>query len=198
MNQAGTKHAPNGLCLTTNRLELVAGTVELAEAETSNLTSFALLLEVPTPPAWPPPLNDEHSQKYFLDSLRSSGPEDAGWNLWFCILREPRALVGVAGFKGTPKAGVAEIGYSMLETHQRKGYCTEAVAALIDWAFAHREVQAVIAHTLPELMPSIRVMEKCGLVFAGEGPIEDGVRTVRYQLTRGSFEGGGPHLHSER
>lgn len=187
MNQASTQQTANGLCLRTNRLQLVAGTVEIAEAEISDLESFARLLEVPTPQVWPPPLNDEQSQKYFLESLRSSGSEDAGWNLWFCILREPRALVGVAGFKGAPRAGVAEIGYSMLETHQRNGYCTEAVNALIDWAFAHRELESVIAHTLRELIPSIRVMEKCGLVFAGEGPIEDGRQTVRYELTRERF-----------
>jgi RimJ/RimL family protein N-acetyltransferase len=42
-----------------------------------------------------------------------------------------------------------------------------------------------VAHTFPELTPSIRVMEKCGMVFAGHGPVEDGMQTIRYELTRG-------------
>lgn len=46
----------------------------------------------------------------------------------------------------------------------------------------------VIAHTLPDLRPSIRVMEKCGFVFAGHGPLEDGIETVRYELTRQAFQ----------
>ncbi len=169
-------------------MELVAGTIELARAEINDLAVFARLLGIPKPVIWPPPLNDENSQRYFLASLEQAGPGDAGWNLWFCIRREPRELVGSAGFKGSPKDGVVEIGYSMLEAQQRNGYCTEAARALIRWAFGHPEVKMVIAHTLPDLRPSIRVMEKCGFVFAGHGPLEDGIETVRYELTRQAFQ----------
>ncbi len=175
------------LLLRTNRLELVAGTVELAQAEINDLAAFAGLLDVPTPQVWPPPLNDEHSQRHFLQSLEQAGPGDAGWNLWFCIHRAPRMLVGCAGFKGKPQNGVVELGYSVLEAHQRNGYCTEAVQALIKWAFGHPKVEMVIAHTLTGLTASIRVMEKCGLRFVGDGPIEDGVRTIRYELLRSRF-----------
>jgi len=175
------------LRLFTTRLELVPGTVELVRAELSDLSAFAGLLQVPAPAVWPPPLNDEHSQRHFLASLQQAKATDVGWNLWFCVRREPRELVGVAGFKGSPKNGLVEIGYSMLEAHQRNGYCTEAVRALISWALQNQDVQGVVAHTLPELTPSIRVMERCGFVFAGDGPLEDGMRTVRYELSREQF-----------
>jgi [ribosomal protein S5]-alanine N-acetyltransferase len=186
----GTSHSltMNGLRLTTTRLELVAGAVELAKAEIDDLPELARLLDVPLPTHWPPPLNDEQSQKYFLDALLNAAPNHAGWYLWYCLRRGPRALIGSAGFKGIPANGVVEIGYSMLEEHQRNGYCTEAVRGLIGWAFHHADVNLVIAHTLPGLLPSIRVMEKCGLVFAGNGPVEDGMQTVRYELTRKRFE----------
>ena len=178
----------NGLRLTTTRLELVAGTIELAKAELDDLPALARMLDVPLPGRWPPPLNDENSQRFFLDALLKAAPSHAGWQLWYCLLREPRVLLGNAGFKGIPAGGLVEIGYSMLEEHQRNGYCTEAVRALIGWAFQHPGVNLVIAHTLPALVPSIRVMEKCGLVFAGNGPLEDGVQTVRYELTRKRFQ----------
>jgi RimJ/RimL family protein N-acetyltransferase len=173
------------LRLYTDRLELVAATVALAEAEINDVACLAPLLDVACPAIWPPPLNDEHSQRAFLASLAKSN--EAGWNLWYCIRRQPRELVGNAGFKGQPRNGLAEIGYSMLEAHQRKGFCTEAVRALLGWAFQHPGVQMVVAHTLPGLTPSIRVMEKCGFVFAGEGPIEDGMQTIRYELTPAGF-----------
>lgn len=176
------------LRLFTKRLELVAGTVELARAEINDRGAFARLLNAPIPASWPPPLNDANSQQHFLSTLQKAGPADAGWTLWFCILREPRCLVGNAGFKRRPSRGCVEIGYSILEAHQRNGYCTEAVQALIAWAFEQPEVQTVLADTLPGLTPSIRVMEKCGLMFAGEGPIEDGMRTIRYQLPRNRFQ----------
>lgn len=176
------------LRLFTTRLELVAATVALAQAEIGDLSAFAGLLNVPRPTSWPPPLNDEHSQRSFLASLQKAEPRAAGWNLWFCIRRDQRELVGNAGFKGGPKDGFVEIGYSMLEAHQRNGYCTEAVRTLIGWAFQCRDVQSVIAHTLAGLVPSIRVMEKCEFLFVGEGPIEDGMRTVRYELPRARFQ----------
>jgi RimJ/RimL family protein N-acetyltransferase len=76
----------------------------------------------------------------------------------------------------------------MLEAHQRNGNCTEAVRALIAWAFQRPTVQIVVGHTLTGLTPSIRVMEKCGFVFVGEGPIEDGMQTIRYELTQSRFQ----------
>ena len=172
------------LRLFSTRLELVSATVELAQAEINDLSALAGLLNVPTPAIWPPPLNDEQSQRKFLASLQKAKTSDVGWNLWFCIRREPSELVGIAGFKGSPKDGFVEIGYSMLEAHQGNGHWTEAVRVLVDWALQNRAVQAVVAHTLPDLTPSIRVMEKCGFVFVGDGPIEDGMPTIRYELRK--------------
>jgi [ribosomal protein S5]-alanine N-acetyltransferase len=149
---------------------------------------LAELLDTPPPKKWPPPLNDEQSQQHFLASLQKAAASDAGWNLWFCVRREPRELIGNAGFKGSPRNGLVEIGYSMLEMHQRQGYATEAVRALLSWAFQSPVVQRVAADTLPELTPSIRVMEKSGFAFVGDGPVEDGMRTIRYELTRERFQ----------
>jgi [ribosomal protein S5]-alanine N-acetyltransferase len=177
-----------GLRLFTNRLELVAATIELAEAELSNPLALAGLLDVPSPTGWPPPLNDEDSQRHFLSLLREAEPDAAGWSLWFCICRAPRALIGNAGFKGPPREGSVEIGYSMLESQQRNGYCTEAVRALLAWAFEHQTVDTILAHTLPASRPSMRVLEKSGFVPVGVGPLEDGVRTIRYELPRERFQ----------
>ena len=111
----------NGLQLFTDRLNLVASTLKLARAEMTDLEAFATLLDVSRPPTWPPPLNDEGSQQHFLASLQKAGPKDTGWNLWFCISLRPREILGVAGFKDSPSNGVAEIGYSVLESHQGRG-----------------------------------------------------------------------------
>jgi [ribosomal protein S5]-alanine N-acetyltransferase len=90
--------------------------------------------------------------------------------------------------RASPMDGLVEIGYSMLEMHQRQGYATEAVRGLLSWAFQNPEVQRVVADTLPGLTPSIRVMEKSGFAFVGDGPIEDGMPTIRYELTRDRFQ----------
>jgi ribosomal-protein-alanine N-acetyltransferase len=79
-------------------------------------------------------------------------------------------MIGNAGFKGSPKDGLVEIGYSMLEMHHRQGYATEAVRGLLSWAFQNPEVQRVVADTLPGLTPSIRVMKNSGSRLSAMGP----------------------------
>jgi ribosomal-protein-alanine N-acetyltransferase len=69
-----------------------------------------------------------------------------------------------------------EVGYSLLPAYQNKGFATEATAALIAAAYRNGAKQ-VLAETLPHLIASRRVMEKCGMVFVGPGS-EDGV--IRY------------------
>ena len=48
-------------------------------------------------------------------------------------------------------------------------------------------MQVVVAHTLPELTPSVRVLERYGFVLVGDGPVEVGMRTIRYEVTPGRF-----------
>src|SRR6476469_4442706 len=47
--------------ITTERLELIASTLELARAEIEDRDRFAQLLDARVPVDWPPPLNDTDS-----------------------------------------------------------------------------------------------------------------------------------------
>lgn len=172
----------------TNRLVLIAGTLELATLEMDNLEQFSQLLEAETPEDWPPPLNDDESQSYFYNFLKEN-PDAVGWTVWFITLRsedkKKNKLIGNAGFKGKPSAdGTVEIGYSILEPYQRNGYATEAVQGLMEWAFSVSEANRIIAETFPDLHASIRVLEKNGFRFIGQGS-EEG--TIRYELGRKDF-----------
>src|SRR3954462_5275869 len=174
----------NGFTVLTTRLELIAATAETVSLELRNVVQFATALGVPVPASWPPPLNDEGSQRWYLEMLQR--PASAvGWALWYLIRREPtRELVGVAGFKGRPVDGSCEIGFSLLPSFQGNGYATEASRELIRWAFSHHDVERVTSETLPDRPDSIRVMEKCGMRFIGDGNPEEGQRTVRYAVDR--------------
>jgi len=175
------------LTLLTPRLELNAATAETVSLELHDVERFATVLGVPVPSSWPPPLHDEGSQRWYLEMLECE-ESTAGWALWYLVRREPtRELVGVAGFKGRPADGVCEIGYSVLPSFHGSGYATEASLELIRWAFSHRDVDRVTGETLPDLIDSIRVMEKCGMRFAGDGNPEEGQRTVRYAVNRAEF-----------
>ena len=165
--------------LRTTRLELIAATLQMAVAERDDRGSlerdFGIRLALP----WPPPLNDEASLAWSISVLREAKGE-AGWGFWYIALPpaeegEPLVAIGNGGFKGGPDAtGTVEIGYAVLEEHQRRGYASEAVEALVAWAFLQSGVRRVIAETYPVLIGSIGVLRKTGFREIGPGS-EEGV-----------------------
>jgi ribosomal-protein-alanine N-acetyltransferase len=161
--------------LTTDRLELIAATPESLRAELEGPTQLAAVLGVAVPPVWPPPLNSAETVHYALSFLEG-GPERVGWMSWYFVRKEGRVLVGQGGFCGLPEGGVVEVGYSLLEAHQKRGYATEAVRALIDHAVSAASVHTVTAQTLPELTPSIRVLERLGFRLVGPGAEPGAIR----------------------
>jgi RimJ/RimL family protein N-acetyltransferase len=173
----------------SERLELIAATAEMVRCEIQNRSELARLVKAHVPENWPPPLNDESSQRWTLQFLLAN-PDAPGFGTWYMALpdrtAEGKSLVGIAGFKGRPAPdGTVEVGYSVMEDRQRQGYGSEATAALIAWAFGHPEVSRVIAETFPHLRPSIRVMERNGMSYLGSGS-EEGV--IRYGITREEFD----------
>lgn len=84
------------------------------------------------------------------------------------MLRSAEAIIGAAAFKGPPVGGVVEIAYGIGADYQNQGFATEAVKALVRYAFRTPGVVAVRAHTLPEANASTRVLEKCGFQYVSE------------------------------
>ncbi|MGH8005003.1 MAG: GNAT family N-acetyltransferase [Limisphaerales bacterium] len=185
--------------ITTERLELFPGTVELLSAELEGLGAFRQKLGVEVPETWPPDLYDRPAIEFIANYLKENA-DASGWGPWYLVLRnnegKPETLVGTCGYKGKPLSdGTVEIGYSVLAEYQRKGYAAEAARALVDRAFSHPAVTRVIAETFPELIPSIRVLEKNGFVLIGEGS-EPGV--IRYTLPRAVHEKRSQTLQQEK
>ena len=75
-----------------------------------------------------------------------------------------------------------EIGYAVVEQFQKKGYATEAVRALVQWAFSHPQVVRVIAETYPDNTACSRVLEKSDFKYFGKG-LEEG--TIQFEVRKG-------------
>ena len=104
-----------------------------------------------------------------------SHPDQWEWYAIWMIELKDSTHIGELCFKGLSADGIAEIGYGISEEYQNNGYATEAVRAILEWAFSHAEVAAVEAETAPDNIASKRVLEKCG--FAPNGVIgEEGPR----------------------
>lgn len=86
------------------------------------------------------------------------------WGSWLVIRKPDGMVIGDIGFKGKPdKNRTVEVGYGFLEEYWNKGYATEAVGKLIQWAFSTSKVDKVIAETLPNNYGSMRVLEKLNM-----------------------------------
>jgi ribosomal-protein-alanine N-acetyltransferase len=151
------------LTIRTPRLELIAETAELAITEFSGGRQLSAALDAEVP-EWPPE-GIADAMALFAAQLQRD-PALAGWLSWYWILVDPatgrRTLIGSGGFTSPPVDGTVATGYSLLPDYRGKGYATEAVRALADWAFSHPAVLKIIAETLPDNEPSIRVLHRAG------------------------------------
>jgi RimJ/RimL family protein N-acetyltransferase len=96
-------------------------------------------------------------------------PGAAPWLLRVMALRTPeRPMVGLVGFHGPPDlTGTAEVGYEVERAHRRRGYATEATAALTVWALREGGARRVVAGIRPENEASMRVVARLGFTPVG-------------------------------
>jgi len=101
-----------------------------------------------------------------IEKMDRANESDHPWfSYWLIVIRETSFGAGMAGFKGLPnEKGEVEIGYGIDPECQGKGYMTEAVEALVAWAFQNDRCLSVIApDTKRSNIASNRVLEKVGM-----------------------------------
>ena len=107
-------------------------------------------------------------------------PDQWQWYAIWMIELNDGTHIGELCFKGLDSNGIAEIGYGISEKYLNNGYATEAVKAVLEWAFNNPNITAIEAETDSENVASKRVLEKCGFIVNGkigeEGP--------RYTISR--------------
>ncbi len=87
------------------------------------------------------------------------------YTYWLIVVVQESFGAGLVGFKGYPDEDwKVEIGYGIDPSCQGKGYTTEAVRALIAWAFEEPSCKSVIApDTKKWNTASNRVLKKVGM-----------------------------------
>lgn len=71
--------------------------------------------------------------------------------------------LGICGLVKRDEDNPPDIGFAFLPAFRGGGLCTEAGAAVLDWAQEHKISNHILAYTNPENQASIRVLEKLGL-----------------------------------
>src|ERR1700688_1403834 len=117
-----------------------------------------------------------------------AGANKAGGVEVFLIARRDETVVGACGV--APQEQTPELGYWLGVPYWGQGYATEALHAVIDYAFTdlgHEALQAGSRVTNPA---SRRVLEKCGFQWTGVGlyrisSIKASAPIDRFRLERG-------------
>ena len=89
--------------------------------------------------------------------------------LWTIISKADNKMVGDLCFVGEPDAdGKIEIGYGTYEEFRKRGFMTEAVRAMIEWAKNQPGLKTIIASTDKTNVDSFSVLQKNSFTKSGE------------------------------
>jgi [ribosomal protein S5]-alanine N-acetyltransferase len=167
--------------IVTPRLALIAVTPETVQSEKAGDGHLGELIGCTIPANWPPRDWEPHVFDFLLKQF-DEHPDQIGWCRYVAFLHPDgsRTLIGTAGgFAKVATPSEAEFGYSIIPPFEGRGFATEAAKAIVECLRSDERITSVIAHTFPSLSGSIRVMEKCGLIYDGEG---EEAGTIRYRM----------------
>ena len=172
----------HNVTLETGRLILRPLTVDDADAvfvwagdpEVNRYMSYPLHTDIETTRQW-------------LQSVeQDSEPQAALENYTFGFVRRSDGLLICSGGIRRQEDDIWDFGYNLRRDCWGRGYATEAMRAIIDFARTRRGAKIFAAHHAVDNPASGRVMEKCGLTFChcGECSKLDGSETFRAKVYR--------------
>lgn len=159
MRRAAVRPTSTGFVLITptERLRFVGLEESHRRALAAGKPELARLLGVVVPEGWP------EFPEAFVPAPEGVVPRPTEWNGYLFIDTAKAALVGNGGFHGPPSdVGEVEIGYEIAAEFRNQGYATEAVRALLTFAFRDPRVRFIVAHTLAEKNASNSVLARLG------------------------------------
>jgi ribosomal-protein-alanine N-acetyltransferase len=105
---------------------------------------------------------------FWLPKIREFPHQYEWYTTWEIILKTHNVSVGGMGFAGYPNQdGEAMIGYCIDQKQHGKGYGTEALNLLSEWAFTCPDLKTLVAETAESNLPSRRLLQKAGFTQTG-------------------------------
>ena len=147
----------------TNIIEtdrLILRPLTLADAETA--FRWTGDLEVAKYVSWLPHYSMDDVLKW-LKEIEWKHPNDN--YIWGFVLKETDELFGSGGLIWEENWQLFQVGYNIMTTHQNRGYTTEAMKAILQFAAANLGIKIVAGGHAKENLASSRVLEKLGFVY---------------------------------
>jgi len=133
------------------------------EDATAIFESYAQDPEVTRYLVWKPHKNVQETEQFLsaCEQLWQTGKDFA----YTIFLKDVGNLIGMISLH--PMGFKYEVGYVLARPYWGKGYMTEALCALIEWAFTQPDIFRVQAFCDVDNLGSARVMEKAGMTREG-------------------------------
>lgn len=118
------------------------------------------------------PVRDMEQAKEILE--QTILPQYALYNhgRWAVHLKDNLAFIGWCGLKFRPEQREVDLGYRFKKQYWGNGYATEAAFAAIRYGFEKLNLTRIVGRAEPGNTGSIRVLEKCGMTYAGEDLVD--------------------------
>jgi ribosomal-protein-alanine N-acetyltransferase len=123
----------------------------------------------------------EKTQRYIAHQLKHW--QERGFGHWAVVTPSDGHVVGWSGLEYLPELDEIEIAYLLRESVRGRGYATEAALSAIKFCFGTCHLPTIIGLVHPNNIPSIRVLEKCGLVYSNPVTLW-GLDMHRYRLAQ--------------
>lgn len=102
-------------------------------------------------------------RKYTLHWIKEDPENYLFSTIWVIVEKTSNTVAGDIGFKRkADDNGYVEIGYSTQPKYRFQRFITEAIGAMVKWAFTYPEVKAVIAETASDNTGSIKALKNNG------------------------------------
>lgn len=123
----------------------------------------------------PPDFYTIDFQKDLIQQKIEKAQNDSDYNFGIFTLDNDE-LIGTIGLFRILRGSLqnAIVGYSLSKNHNGKGYATEALKLVVDYAFTTLKLHRIEAGAMPHNIGSIRVLEKAG--FEKEGISKSNVK----------------------
>ena len=100
-----------------------------------------------------------------VEWIQSTMTDETEWT-WAFVLKAENKVIGTGGIgPSAHMKGYWGMGYNLHYDYWHKGYCTEAMRAIIDFVHNELGVSKICSDHAVENPRSGKVMEKCGLKF---------------------------------
>jgi ribosomal-protein-alanine N-acetyltransferase len=92
---------------------------------------------------------------------------------WAIHIKDNMDFIGWCGLKYRPELDEIDLGYRLMQKAWGKGFATEAAQHSLEHGFTKLHLKLITGRAHIENIASIKVLEKIGMNFIGEGIVDD-------------------------